>query len=152
MIETDVIERVLSAGLSTGAEFAEIFAEDRTSQSATFDDGKVDALSSSRERGAGIRVVSGQTTGFAYTSDLREDALLHAARTAAAAAQGAEGTERVVSLESGPGVTASDAIGAPKADKIELLTRGEAAARAAGKDIAQVTSNYAGTRRRIQIA
>ena len=152
MIETDVIERVLSAGLSTGAEFAEIFAEDRTSQSATFDDGKVDALSSSRERGAGIRVVSGQTTGFAYTSDLREDALLHAARTAAAAAKGAEGTDRIVSLEQGPGVQASEAIDAAKADKIELLTRGEAAARAAGKDIAQVTSNYAGTRRRIQIA
>jgi len=86
MIANEVVERVLSAGLSTGADFAEIFAEDRTSQSATFDDGKVDSLDSNRERGAGIRVISGKATGFAYTADLREDSLLRAARTAAAAA------------------------------------------------------------------
>lgn len=153
MIETDVIERVLAAGLTTGAEFAEIFAEDRTSQSTTFDDGKVDALSSSRERGAGIRVVSGHTTGFAYTSDLREDALLHAARTAAAAAKGGGGTDRTVAIDADrPTPVSTDAIDAAKADKIELLGKAESAGRAAGKDIAQVTASYAGTRRRIQIA
>ena len=152
MIETDVIERVLSAGLTTGAEFAEIFAEDRTSQEAKFDDGKVDALSSSRERGAGIRVVSGQTTGFAYTSDLREEALLHAARTAAAAAKGGGDTDRTVALNDQPGMHSSEALDAAKADKVQLLGTAEAAARAAGRDIAQVSATYAGTRRRIQIA
>ena len=152
MIETDVIERVLSAGLTTGAEFAEIFAEDRNSQLAKFDDGKVDALTSRRERGAGIRVVSGHTTGFAYTSDLREEALLHAARTAAEAAKGGGDSGRSVALNDRPGMHSSDAMDAAKADKVQLLGTAEAAARAAGKDIAQVSATYSGTRRRIQIA
>jgi len=151
MIANEVVERVLSAGLSTGADFAEIFAEDRTSQSATFDDGKVDSLDSNRERGAGIRVISGKATGFAYTADLREDSLLRAARTAAAAANGAGPTDRVVALDADRGI-ASDAIDASKADKVELLGKAEAAARTGGKDIAQVTVQYGGTRRRIQIA
>jgi TldD protein len=151
MISNEVVERVLSAGLSTGADFAEIFAEDRTSQSASFDDGKVDSLDSSRERGAGIRVITGQTTGFAYTADLREESLLRAARTAAAAAKGGGATDRVVALDADTGV-AGDAIDASKADKVELLGKAEHAARAAGKDIAQVSVNYGSTRRRIQVA
>ena len=41
--------------------------------SAVFlDDGRVEELSSGRERGAGIRVVVGETTGFAHTADLSE--------------------------------------------------------------------------------
>ena len=36
------------------------------------DDGKVEELTSGRDRGAGIRVVVGETTGFAHTADLTE--------------------------------------------------------------------------------
>ncbi|HEY5888646.1 MAG TPA: DNA gyrase modulator, partial [Acidimicrobiales bacterium] len=73
LVPEDVMERVLGTALNTGGDFAEVFAEDRQAGSATLDDGKVEELSSSRDRGAGIRVVTGETTGFAHTADLTEE-------------------------------------------------------------------------------
>ena len=54
MVEQDVIERVLGTALRSGGEFAELYVEDRASSSAHLDDGKVDQVSSGRDRGAGI--------------------------------------------------------------------------------------------------
>ena len=78
LIEPDVIARVLAKGRSTGAEFSEIYVEDKRSTSAGLDDGKVEQVTSGRDRGAGIRVIAGDTTGFAHTSDLSERGLLAA--------------------------------------------------------------------------
>ena len=86
MIDSPVLERVLSEALRHGGEFAEVFAEDKSTSSAMLDDGRVEELSSGRERGAGIRVVSGETTGFAHTADLSEEGLLRAADAASAVA------------------------------------------------------------------
>ena len=71
---------VLHEALRRGGDFAEIFAEDRSSSSIFLDDRKVEELSSGRDRGAGIRVIVGETTGFAHTADLSEKGLLSAAR------------------------------------------------------------------------
>ena len=50
---------------------------------------------SGRERGAGVRVVRGETTGYAHTADLSEAGLREAAEAAAAAASsGGPGRER----------------------------------------------------------
>ena len=91
LVPEDVMERVLGTALNTGGDFAEVFVEDRQAGSATLDDGKVEELSSGRDRGAGIRVVVGETTGFAHTADLSEAGLLAAAEAAAAAARGGGG-------------------------------------------------------------
>ena len=73
--------------MRSGGEFAEIYAEDKRSTSAGLDDGRVEQVTSGRDRGAGIRVVAGETTGFAHTSDLSEGGLRAAAEAAAAAAR-----------------------------------------------------------------
>ena len=105
------------------------------------DDRRVEELSSGRSRGAGIRVVDGETTGFAHTADLSEEGLLAAARAAAAVArQGGNGV-RTVALDPlaphGRGDrTSPDSV--DKARKLELLTRADEAARAAGDAITQV--------------
>src|SRR5438309_7168912 len=98
MIDEPVVQRVLGAALRTGGEFAEVFAEDRRSSSARLDDGKVEELTSGVDRGAGIRVVRGETTGFAHTADLTENGLRGAAEAAAAAARGGGGGVREVAL------------------------------------------------------
>src|SRR5947209_13929272 len=98
MIDEAVIQRVLTAALRSGGEFAEVFAEDRRSSSARLDDGKIEELTSGRDRGAGIRVVRGETTGFAHTSDLSEEGLRAAAEAAAAAARGGGAGVREVAL------------------------------------------------------
>src|SRR3954449_6458459 len=98
MIEESVVQRVLGTALRSGGEFAEVFAEDKRSSSARLDDGRVEELTSGRDRGAGIRVIRGDTTGFAHTNDLTENGLRTAADAAAAAARGNEGGTHTVAL------------------------------------------------------
>ena len=64
MLDDATIQRTLATALRTGGEFAEVFVEDKRSSSAMLDDGRVEELSSGRDRGAGIRVVVGETTGL----------------------------------------------------------------------------------------
>lgn len=142
--------------MRTGGEFAEVFAEDRRNSSALLDDGRVEELTSGRDRGAGIRVVSGETTGFAHTADLSEEGLLQAARAAAAAAQGSTGGINVVALQSRTANRgyAIEKIPAEiaKAKKVELLLQANEAARAAGSAISQVSVSYGDAARHILIA
>ncbi len=142
MIEESVLQRVLGAALRSGGEFAEVFAEDKRSSSARLDDGRVEELTSGLDRGAGIRVVRGETTGFAHTSDLSENGLRTAAEAAAAAARGGGGGVKEVAVPED----------VPKAAKVELLQRAEQAARAEGDSIRQVSALTADSRRRILIA
>ncbi len=156
MLDHELINRTLSTALSTGAEFAELFVEDKKSSSAMLDDGRVEELTSGRDRGAGIRVVVGDTTGFAHTADLSELGLAGAAEVAAAAARGGGGGTRTVSVGS-HGIAASASAQIPPEDvaktvKVELLTRADAAARAVGSQISQVSARYGDSRRRILVA
>ncbi len=156
MVEESVLQRVLSAALRTGGEFAEVFVEDRRNAGARLDDGRIEEFTAGRERGAGIRVVSGQSTGFAHTADLTEAGLTEAAQAAAAAARRAEGQTTVVALAPRPAQPPHDVLIAPesveKARKAELLRRADAAARSEGGAIRQVSAAYADGRRRILVA
>ena len=154
LIDTATLETTLSRALARGGDFAEVFVEDRRNQSAMLDDGKVENLASSRSRGAGIRVVSGDTTGFAHTSDLSPEGLAAAADTAAAAARSARagGTVRLGVSSVHDHSVALLPEGVEKAAKVELLRRADGAARAAGAAISQVTAQYMEGRRRIQVA
>lgn len=156
MIDPDVIERTIAAALSTGADFAEVFVEDRRSTGAVLDDGKVEELTSGRDRGAGIRVVVGDSTGFAHTADLTERGLIDTAKIAAAAARGANPDNRSVALGSKVGrnepmvAILPEEIG--KARKVELLIRADDVARSSGSEITQVMARYSDSRRRILVA
>jgi TldD protein len=99
VIEEAVLERTLHTALRDGGDFAEVFAEDRRVATARLDESKIEELVSGRERGAGIRVVRGDTTGYAHTADLSEHGLSEAASAAAAAARGTPGQAHVVALE-----------------------------------------------------
>ncbi len=156
LIDQTTIETVLTAGLDRGADFAEVFVEDRRSVSASFDDGRVEDLTSGRDRGAGIRVVVGDTTGFAHTADLSEPSLLAAVQAAASGAAASPSESRVVELGRVDAPNPSQVELAPedvdKASKVALLGRAEEAARAEGSAITQVSARYADSRRRILVA
>lgn len=162
MIDTPVLERVLGAALRHGGDFAEVFAEDRSNSSAVLDDGRIEELSSGRDRGAGIRVVSGETTGFAHTADLSEEGLLRAAEAASAVARsgggGASGTSDTRpsasrTSDTRPSATRGEGpTTASKADTLELLRRADDAARASGGAVSQVQAGYGSSRRQILIA
>jgi TldD protein len=155
LVDADVLERVLAAALRRGGDMAEVFAEDRRTSSAVLDDRRVEELASGRERGAGVRVVVGDTTGYAHTADLSEAGLLAAAEAAAAVARSGEGGTRTVALSppSTPAVRSLvDPTGVEKARKLELLVRADDAARASGGPITQVQVAYGDSRRRVLVA
>jgi TldD protein len=155
LIDTPVVERVLGAALRRGRDFAEVFAEDRRGTSASLDDGRVEELSSGRDRGAGVRVVVGDTTGYAHTADLSESGLLAAAEAAAAVARQGGGTRTVALTPTRvprPHEVAILPESVAKARKIELLTRADDAARSAGSAVTQVSAGYGDSRRRILVA
>jgi len=156
MLEESTIQRVLAAAASRGADFAEIFAEEKRSSSALLDDGRIEELTSGRDRGAGIRVVVGESTGFAHTSDLSEAGLIAAAETAASAARGSGTGTTIVDLDrvnaQRPNVVRIMPGDVPKAKKVELLLMANEMARAEGAAITQVSARYADSHRRILVA
>ena len=156
MLDHALIQRTLDTALRTGGELAEVFVEDKSSSNAVFDDGKVENLASGRERGAGIRVIVGDTTGFAHTADLSETGLREAAEAAAAAARSGGGGVREVALTRVESPRPNEVAILPedvaKARKVELLVRADDAARSQGSAITQVTARYGDSRRRILVA
>ncbi len=155
MLDRELVEHTLRTALARGADFAEVFVEDKRSSSALLDDARVERVTSGRDRGAGIRVVVGETTGFAHTADLSRRGLEAAASAAAAAARGGTGGVRRVRL--GPPAHAGGPAAVPPGEvattaKVELLTRADEAARAQGSAITQVTARYGDSRRRILVA
>ncbi|MFP5319798.1 MAG: TldD/PmbA family protein [Acidimicrobiia bacterium] len=156
MLEETVVARVLAEALRSGGDFAELFVEDRCSSSARLDDGRVEELTSGRDRGAGIRVVRGETTGFAHTSDLTETGLRTAAAAAGSAARGGgEGVREVEVARRRPERPSPAQVlpeDVPKATKVDLLKRAEDAARSLDGAIRQVAVTYGDGRRRILVA
>jgi TldD protein len=156
VLDDAVIQRTLAAALRTGGDFAEVFVEDKRSSAAMLDDGRVEELSSGRDRGAGIRVVVGDTTGFAHTADLSEDGLRGAAEAAAAAARSGGGGVREVALTRRDVAPVSPAAilpeSVPKGTKVDLLRQADEAARAEGGAIHQVRVRYGDSRRQILVA
>jgi TldD protein len=156
VIEEALVSKVLGTAMHTGGDFAEVFVEDKRSSSALLDDGRIEELSSGRDRGAGIRVVVGDTTGFAHTADISEAGLTAAAEAAAAAAKGGGGGVRTVALTRHDTVRPNDILIFPgdvaKGTKVELLRRADEAARASGSAIKQVSARYGDSRRRILVA
>ena len=156
MLDESLVASTLDTAMTGGADWAEVFVEDKRTSSARFDDGRIEELTSGRDRGAGIRVVAGDTTGFAHTADLSEAGLRSAAEAAAAAARGGGGGVNKVSLERQHASRSVDITTYPetiaKATKVELLTQANEAAREAGDAISQVSANYGDSRRRILVA
>jgi len=155
LVEADVLQRVLGEAMGRGGEFAEVFVEDRSTASAVLDQRRIEELSSGRDRGAGIRVVVGETTGFAHTADLSEAGLLQAARAAAAVARGGGGGVVEIALN-GLDSHRSTARTMPrdvdKARKIDVLRLADDIARSEGGSISQVQVGLGDSTRRFVVA
>lgn len=156
LLDARLIEGVLFEALRHGGDFAEVYAEDRRGSTAAFEDGKVAELSSGIDRGAGIRVVCGATTGFAHVPDLTEAGLMEAARVASTVARSSsrESNQPVAIGEVPHGVRKVSRLPGevPKRAQVELVRRADAEARGAGTGIRQVTVSYAASRRRFLVA
>src|ERR1700720_4135963 len=82
------LERYLAAALSAGGDYADLYFEYLSSTSLMVDESMVKSASQEISAGCGVRALSGERTGYAYTDDLSASRILHAARTAALIAKG----------------------------------------------------------------
>lgn len=74
------------------ADDGELFIERTRSESFVFDDGRLKSASYDSSQGFGLRVVAGEATGYAHSSDLSNAAIARAATTAATAKRNYSGT------------------------------------------------------------
>jgi TldD protein len=98
-IGREVLDKVLSAALSQGADDCDLYFEHSLSTSVALTDGKVNRATTGVDLGLGVRARKGDAVGYSYTEDLSLSAMLSAARTAAAIAAGGE-TRKPVDLKS----------------------------------------------------
>src|SRR5258708_38810088 len=82
------LERYLSAALSAGGDYADLYFEYQTSTSLSMDESLVKSASQGISAGCGVRVLSGERTGYAFTDHLSPEGMLLAAKTAAVVASG----------------------------------------------------------------
>ncbi len=85
-IDEPQVRRLMSTLTAGGADIADVYFQQKQTSRLTLDDGVFTDPRVDTETGAGMRVVNGDDTGFAYTEDLSAEALLAAAKTASIAA------------------------------------------------------------------
>lgn len=155
MIDESVLKDALAAALTTGGEFAEVYAEKRAGTSVRLEDRRIEEVTSGRDRGAGIRVIRGESTAYAFTNRLDREALLDAAR-AAAAAMHDEPVARVLDLKRAPERVLNPVKQPPGSiaakDKIDVVVRVDETARARSGDVRQVIAAYVESEQEVLIA
>ena len=148
------VERYLSAALSAGGDYADLYFEYQTSTSVSLDESMVKSATQGISVGCGVRVLSGERTGYAYTDDLSSERILHAARTAALIASG-PAKQPVVGLTDKPShnlyPVPLPSVEAEVLAKVDLVQRADKAARAYDSRIHEVRVSYADELRRILV-
>ncbi len=87
---------MLHAAVSRGGDFAEVYFQHKVSDQIGYEDGQVNRAHARVDLGAGIRVLNGEQTGYAYTEELTPEALISAAQTAAFIASSTPGKPAVI--------------------------------------------------------
>ncbi len=150
-----LLERCLGEALSAGGDYADLYFEAVTATSLGVDEQIVKSASQGASAGCGVRVVSGERTGYAYTDNLSPERLLHAARTAALIASG-PAKQPIQGFTEAPSANLYPIpLGGYDLDlaaRLELILRADRAGRAFDARVVQVRANYSEELRRILIA
>ena len=88
-LNPQLLNWTIRRALKKGGEFAEVYVENRISRKILMEESNIKSAVFGISQGAGVRVISGDKTGYAYTDDLSEQKLLHAADVASYIARGA---------------------------------------------------------------
>ena len=89
-IDRAMLDRVIRKALEKGGEFADVYVENRTSRNILMEESKFKSADFGISQGAGVRVILGDKTGYAYTDEIAEDKLLRAAEVASYVARGGQ--------------------------------------------------------------
>ena len=138
----------------TGADYAELFVEDTQSTRIEMIDGKVESANYARLCGAGVRVLLGTKSAYAYSADTSEQALLETARAAAAAlGEAKHAPNETISLaqthHTTPVQLPFDQIN--NADRIRVMREGARVMKAVSGEVTQALVRYLDQVQRVTI-
>jgi TldD protein len=151
-VDPERARTVLSDALAS-ADDGELFVERSEHESFVYDDRRLKSAAYDATEGFGLRVVAGETAGYAHASEISEAAIRRAADSAelakrgysGVAAEGPRPTNAKLYGEDNP--LASPAFG----EKVALLQEIDAWARARDPRVCQVMASLAGERRTVEI-
>ena len=149
------LERTLNRLMHRGVDSGELYFEYTRHENWILEDGKVRGGCHNIERGAGIRAMSGSRTGFAYSDEIQEAALLQAADTARAIARGGQDGAMQAWRSHAPAPLYPDLdplLAHSAADKAALLERLDREARAMDTHVRQVMIGLTGSHRTVLTA
>jgi TldD protein len=147
------MERLLSLALGRGGDFADLYFEFHRSSSLLLEEGIIRTGSAGVVCGLGVRVVSGERTGYAHTDDLSWAAMARAAETAAHIAESPrEVPPQAVSAAALQRRYHDVALSLDVAARIALLERADRAARAYDPRIEKVVATLAEEVKHVRIA
>jgi len=90
LVDRQVLKEILEIALGNGGDFADIYIEHKKVTGISCEGGKIEKVQSGLDVGAGIRVLAGDSTAYAYTNDLSRSGLADAAGIVSHAAQGSK--------------------------------------------------------------
>lgn len=145
MLDKKLIKKVLDAALSTSADFAEIFIEDKFATNASLNSSKIQNVNNAKIFGIGIRVAKGYNRVYGYTNSSTEKDLLKLASDLAQSFPGES-----ANIEFAIGELEVGTLHQPKIlpsevtidEKVSLLRRADKAARDYNEEIKQVNVRY----------
>jgi TldD protein len=156
MFDEALLSRLIGRALQHGGEFADVFCERRKSLSYRLQDGRIHDASYGVTLGVGIRVVVGESAGYACSDDLSLDALMHAADAASLIARTAPGGQSdAVELRAAPvaAVYESQADNAPDPKRyVALLERADGTARRYDPKVVAVNAHLTDEMQEVWIA
>lgn len=155
MLERKDLQEIIGMALQHGGDFAEVYLEQKRTTGIACEDDKIERVVSGSDSGAGIRVISGWNTLYAYTNDLSREGLLKVAELVSRAVQG---TKRDLTLDlrqvkpqldfpifKRPEEVTID-------EKVNLVQKTNHVARNYDKRIKQVTVSYGDVVQKVMIA
>ena len=146
-LDLDGLDRAFGALLGPGIDFGDLYFQHARRESWSMEDGIVKDAAHSIEQGVGVRAISGEKTGFAYSDDLDAAALLGAAHSARAIAreggmQGAQALSRGVGRSLYPALDPVDSLA--NEAKVAVLRRVDGLLRALDPRVQQVMVSLSG--------
>src|SRR5438552_4332781 len=89
------LQSYLSEALSAGGDYADLYFEYLATSSLSIDESIVKSAVQGVSLGVGVRVISDERTGYAYSDDLSAEKIRRAARIAARIASGPSKVEKI---------------------------------------------------------
>jgi len=149
------LENYLGEALSQGGDYADLYFEYLLTSSISIDESIVKSAAQGVSMGVGVRVISGERTGYAYTDDLSPEKIRKAARVAAHIAAGPTKVDKF-DLTEGARHNLYPVLIAPTetafSERVELVKRADRAARAYDSRVFQVQAAYADNLRHVLVA